>query len=87
MEICKKNGTYLSGNINLSNLSSACPDHAHKSPYWIGVFREKYLNTDQGNEFIEMRMNMFDHQNNHSLILDLNSESLFSPSFDINIQT
>lgn len=56
MESCKKNGNYLSGNINLSTLSAACPDDPNTSPYWIGVFREKYLKTDQGNEFIEMRM-------------------------------
>lgn len=59
MESCNKNGTYLSGNINLSNLSLACPDDPHTSPYWIGVFREQYLNTDQGNEFMEMRMKKY----------------------------
>lgn len=56
MGLCKKNGTYLAGNINLSNLSSACAGHIHTTPYWIGVFREKYFNTDQGNEFKGMHV-------------------------------
>eukprot|EP00105_Crassostrea_gigas_P024273 XP_011444475.2 PREDICTED: uncharacterized protein LOC105340218 isoform X1 [Crassostrea gigas] len=48
MKICKMNDTYLLGNINLSNVTSACLGNKHESPYWIGIFREKYFNTDQG---------------------------------------
>lgn len=49
------NDIYLLGNINLSNVTSACLDNKHASN-WIGIFREKYFNTDQGNEFIDMFM-------------------------------
>lgn len=56
MRICKMNDTYLLGNINLSNVTSACLRHEHGAPYWIGIFREKYFNTDKGNEFKVMRM-------------------------------
>lgn len=48
MRICKMNDTYLLGNINLSNVTSACLRHEHGAPYWIGIFREKYFNTDKG---------------------------------------
>lgn len=52
MGLCKENGTYLAGNISLSNVNSSCLGHVHATtPRWIGVFREKYLNTDQGSEF------------------------------------
>lgn len=51
MGLCKENGTYLAGNISLSNVNSSCLGHVHTTPRWIGVFREKYLNTDQGSEF------------------------------------
>lgn len=56
LRICKMNDTYLLGNINLSNVTSACFGHEHGAPYWIGIFREKYFNTDKGNEFKVMRM-------------------------------
>lgn len=56
MRICKMNDTYLLGNINLSNVTSACLGHEHGAPYWIGIFKEKYLNTDQGIVFIELPM-------------------------------
>lgn len=48
MGFCKENGTYLAGNFNLSNATSACFGYNHTSPRWIGAFRENYLNTDQG---------------------------------------
>lgn len=51
MRFCKKNGTYLAGNFNLSNAISACIGYAHTSQRWIGAFRENYFNTDQGNQF------------------------------------
>lgn len=51
MELCKMNSMYLLGNINLSNVTSACLEHEHLAPYWIGILREKYLNTDQGNAY------------------------------------
>lgn len=51
MRFCKKNGTYLAGNFNLSNATSACSGYDHNNPHWIGAFREKYFNTDQGNQF------------------------------------
>lgn len=51
MGFCKENGTYLAGNFNLSNATSACFEYAHTSPRWIGAFRENYYNTDQGNQF------------------------------------
>lgn len=56
MGSCKKNGTYLAGNLNLSNASSACFGHGYIDPRWIGAFREKYFNTDQGNQFKERHM-------------------------------
>lgn len=49
MGLCKENGTYLAGNINLSNVNSACLGYVHKTPRWIGVFRENYFKTDHGN--------------------------------------
>lgn len=51
MGFCKENGTYLAGNFNLSNATSACFGYNHTSPRWIGAFRENYLNTDQGSLF------------------------------------
>lgn len=65
------NDTYLLGNINLSNVTSACLGNKHESPYWIGIFREKYFNTDQGNEFIDMFMK------NNSIFFFFNSNSKF----------
>lgn len=56
MGFCKENGTYLVGNLNLSNATSACFGHVYIDPRWIGAFREKYLNTDKGNQFKERHM-------------------------------
>nr|XP_034304425.1 uncharacterized protein LOC105340218 isoform X1 [Crassostrea gigas] len=59
MGFCKENGTYLAGNFNLSNATSACFEYAHTSPRWIGAFRENYYNTDQGQQIEESDQRFF----------------------------
>lgn len=40
---------YLLGNIDLSDVKSACKDQENSDPRWIGVVRENYVKSDQGN--------------------------------------
>lgn len=49
MDRCKSNGFYLMGNINLTNIVSACQNF-HNSPRWIGVVKESYISNDPGKE-------------------------------------
>ena len=46
--ICKSKGSYLIGNLNLSNLNSACDKLNKIGPRWIGVVKDQYIGQDQG---------------------------------------
>lgn len=46
---CKMKDYYLLGNINLSDVNSACKDQENLDPRWIGVVKENYVKSDQGN--------------------------------------
>lgn len=47
---CRNNGTYLIGNLTLSNIAMACIESnlRQSSPRWIGVVKELYNTHDQG---------------------------------------
>lgn len=49
MEICKSNNHYLLGNINLSDANSSCTGLQKSGPAWIGVIKENFVKSDQGN--------------------------------------
>lgn len=51
MEVCIGigNGYYLLGNIDLSDAKSACTDLQNSGPRWIGVIKENFVKSDQGN--------------------------------------
>lgn len=48
MEICKSNNHYLLGNINLSDANSSCTGLQKSGPAWIGVIKENFVKSDQG---------------------------------------
>ena len=45
---CKSTGSYPIGNLNLSNVRSACDKLYSVGPRWIGVVRDQYFGQDQG---------------------------------------
>ena len=45
---CKNKGSYPIGNLNLSNVRSACEKLHNEDPRWIGVVRDQYIGQDQG---------------------------------------
>lgn len=49
MENCKRENTYLIGNIMLSNITLVCAKLNNADPRWIGIVRDRYVRTDQGN--------------------------------------
>lgn len=53
MEFCSEtpNGYYL-GNVNLSDVHSSCTGLKHSGPGWIGVIKENFVKSDQGNKII-----------------------------------
>lgn len=49
-ENCNKNNSYLLWNIDFSDLTSTCKGLDNKTDQrWIGIVKEKYMNTDHGN--------------------------------------
>lgn len=58
MNHCKRLGTYLIGNINISNITSVCANLNNNEPRWIGVVRDRYVKADKGNNKMqEMNLN------------------------------
>lgn len=57
MEKCKKQNTYLIGeieiNANITNATLACSDLENKDQRWIGVVRDQYNKIDEGNICIQ----------------------------------
>lgn len=49
MEVCKSKNYYLLGNINLSDAKSSCTGLQNSGPGWIGVIKENFVKSDQGN--------------------------------------
>lgn len=49
LENCKENDNYPLGNINLSNITSSYTGFNHSNQRWIGVVKEDFLSTDDGN--------------------------------------
>lgn len=49
LEFCKKSDTYLLSNISLSSLTSSCTGFDHGNVRWIGIIKEDFLSTDDGN--------------------------------------
>lgn len=53
MEHCKNKSAYLIGNANIYshtlNATSACSGLENGDPRWIGVVRDQYVKSDQGN--------------------------------------
>ena len=45
---CKNKGSYPIGDLNLSNVRSACDKLNNVGPRWIGVVRDQYFGQDQG---------------------------------------
>ena len=45
---CKSTGSYPIGNVNLSNITSACENVSNERPRWVGVVRDQYIGQDQG---------------------------------------
>lgn len=48
MEVCKSKNYYLLGNINLSDAKSSCTGLQNSGPGWIGVIKENFVKSDQG---------------------------------------
>lgn len=48
MDNCKSKNSYPIGNLNLSNVRSACENLSNVGPVWTGVVRDKYIGQDQG---------------------------------------
>lgn len=57
MESCKKQNTYLIGEIEISpnteNATLACTDLENLDQRWIGVVRDQFNKTDEGNICIQ----------------------------------
>lgn len=49
MDRCKYTGSYLIGNISLSDITMACASLNNYEPRWIGVVRDQYVKADTGN--------------------------------------
>ena len=49
MENCKRKNTYLIGNISLSNITLVCAKLNNIDQRWIGIVRDRYVKTEQGN--------------------------------------
>lgn len=49
MEVCKSKNSYLLGNVNLLDANSACAGLQNTGPGWIGVIKENFVKSDQGN--------------------------------------
>lgn len=47
-DICKSKGSYPIGNLNLSNVKSACDKLYNIAPRWVGVVKDQYIGQDQG---------------------------------------
>ena len=45
---CKSKDSYPIGNLNLSNVRSACDKLYNIGPRWISVVRDQYTGQDQG---------------------------------------
>lgn len=43
---------YYLGNINLSDVISSCTGLKHSGPGWIGVIKENFVKSDQGNRIV-----------------------------------
>ena len=48
IDYCKSTGSYPIGNVNLSNIASACENVISVERSWIGVVRDQYIGQDQG---------------------------------------
>lgn len=49
LDYCKNQTTYLLGNISTTNVTLDCTGLNHTNQRWIGVVRDQYAKTDQGN--------------------------------------
>lgn len=49
MDHCKRTGSYLIGNISLSNITLACADLTNSNLRWVGVVKDQYVKADKGN--------------------------------------
>lgn len=48
LDKCKSKDSYPIGNLNLSNVRSACENVSIEGPGWIGVVKDQYIGQDQG---------------------------------------
>ena len=55
MNHCKRFGTYLIGNVNISNITLACVNLNNNEPRWIGVIRDQYVKADKGKSKMQER--------------------------------
>nr|XP_022297013.1 uncharacterized protein LOC111106578 isoform X2 [Crassostrea virginica] len=60
MEICKRENTYLIGNIMLSNITLVCAKLNNADPRWIGIVRDRYVRTEQGEVIAKSANRFFD---------------------------
>lgn len=59
-ENCNKNNSYLLWNIDFSDLTSTCKGLDNKTDQrWIGIVKEKYMNTDHGQDIEDSDQDLF----------------------------
>lgn len=56
MNHCKRFGTYLIGNVNISNITLACVNLNNNEPLWTGVIRDQYVKADKGKSKMQERL-------------------------------